>query len=400
MTPPPDAGAASGGGATDGSWRGSPRRRGRSARRARPRSRTTASSRSRSQSSTTTPLAVEVALEVEQERLDPPLGAAVVRVDADRDRGAAVERRRRRRSRTRERAASASIRRFAVGKPSVPPRASPETTIPSTSSGRPSSGRGRADVARRRELPDPRRRDAVDDRHDCARRARAARSSVEVAAARPAEAEALAGDDDLGADRRAGTIATNASGSSAATSGVNSTTSVSSTPSSASSSSRRSSVRQQLDLVAEHLARVRVERHDRRQRRPASSAAPSTARWPTVDAVERADRDRARPPLELRRRVRDFTPASAAGVARRLERRAAPHARPAPARAPSSGSRASTSDDRRAAARGRPPRPGTGRPRSAAASCSGRRAPSAIDRTYVPELDVQLEPHARRPYTR
>ena len=36
------------------------------------------------------PLAVEIALEVEQERLDPALGAAVVRVDADRDRGAVV----------------------------------------------------------------------------------------------------------------------------------------------------------------------------------------------------------------------------------------------------------------------------------------------------------------------
>ena len=34
------------------------------------------------------PLPVEVAVEVEQERLDPPLGAAVVRIRADRDRGA------------------------------------------------------------------------------------------------------------------------------------------------------------------------------------------------------------------------------------------------------------------------------------------------------------------------
>src|SRR3954451_7082481 len=34
------------------------------------------------------PLAVEVAVEVEEVRLDPPLGAAVVRVDADGDGGA------------------------------------------------------------------------------------------------------------------------------------------------------------------------------------------------------------------------------------------------------------------------------------------------------------------------
>ena len=84
-------------------------------------------------------LPVQVAVEVEQERLDPPLVAAVMRVRTDRDRCALDRRQRRRRCRSPGRAGPASTARFAVGKPSVPPRASPPTTMPSTSAGRPSS---------------------------------------------------------------------------------------------------------------------------------------------------------------------------------------------------------------------------------------------------------------------
>src|SRR5919199_200386 len=45
---------------------------------------------------------------------------------------------------------SGITRTFAVGKPSVPPRASPPTTIPSTSGGRPRSGAARSTSPPRR----------------------------------------------------------------------------------------------------------------------------------------------------------------------------------------------------------------------------------------------------------
>ena len=61
------------------------------------------------------PLAVEIAVEVEQVRLDPALGAAVVRVRADRDGGAVPERRTRRRCRSAGQTRCGSSARFAVG---------------------------------------------------------------------------------------------------------------------------------------------------------------------------------------------------------------------------------------------------------------------------------------------
>ena len=89
------------------------------------------------------PLPVQVALEVEQERLDLPLAAAVVRVRPDRDRRRRARAPRRRRCRSAGTSRCASTARFAVGKPSVPPRSSPTTTVPSTSGGRPSMPRPR-----------------------------------------------------------------------------------------------------------------------------------------------------------------------------------------------------------------------------------------------------------------
>ncbi len=94
-----------------------------------------------------------------------------------------------------------SVRRFAVGKPSVPPRASPETTVPSTSTGRPSSAAALADVASGDELADARRRDALDERRD-ARLQIETVEQREVAPTRAAEAESLPGNDQLRADRR------------------------------------------------------------------------------------------------------------------------------------------------------------------------------------------------------
>ena len=86
------------------------------------------------------PLPVEVAGEVEQERLDSPLGSAVVRVEADRDRRTMVERRTGidPEGGNEQRVLDPQVR--GRESPSVPPRASPETTTPSTSSGRPRSG--------------------------------------------------------------------------------------------------------------------------------------------------------------------------------------------------------------------------------------------------------------------
>jgi hypothetical protein len=79
----------------------------------------------------------------------------------------------------------------------VPPRASPETTVPSTSGGRP---RSRFDLSRAQELRDPGRRDAFDERHrpDVEPELR---ERVEIAGAAAPEAEVRAGDDDLRAQR-------------------------------------------------------------------------------------------------------------------------------------------------------------------------------------------------------
>ncbi len=62
--------------------------------------------------------------------------------------------------------------------------------------------------------------------------------------------------------------------------------------------------REQDDVVPEHLPRVRVEGHDRRHE-PGVQRRADHGAMSDVDAVEGADRDRPRTPLELRRCVRD-----------------------------------------------------------------------------------------------
>ena len=108
----------------------------------------------------------------------------------------------------------------------MPPRASPSTTIPSTSAGRPSSAAAAVDLALVEQLadrPTTRRPRAA---APAARRSRAARSSVEVAAPPVPEAEVLAGDDHPRADRLE-VLARELLGlDAAANSSVNSTTSV------------------------------------------------------------------------------------------------------------------------------------------------------------------------------
>ena len=118
------------------SRRASPPRRGRSGRSA------PAPSRRRVLRGETLPelhdemVAVEVSFEVEEERLDPALLPAVVRVDADRDRSPMLA----------DQAGVDPVGRDDLRRhgevrrriPQRPARASPETTVPSTSCGRPS----------------------------------------------------------------------------------------------------------------------------------------------------------------------------------------------------------------------------------------------------------------------
>ena len=73
--------------------------------------------------------------------------------------------------------------------------------------------------------------------------------------------------------------------------------------------------REQRHLVAEHLPGMRMEGDDRR-RRTMPDRGPDDRPVPDVDAVERADRDRARPPLELARRVRDVHSAASSASTR------------------------------------------------------------------------------------
>ena len=79
---------------------------------------------------------------------------------------------------------------------------------------------------------------------------------------------------------------------------MNATTSTSSGPSASRSSRRRSNVVSSCDLVAEHRARMRLERDDGRAKAGRASGLDHGA-MAEVDAVEGADRDRPLGRLEL-----------------------------------------------------------------------------------------------------
>src|SRR5581483_11021913 len=319
------------------------------------------------------PPPVEVAAEVQQEGLDPALGPAVVRVDADRDGGPVP-----------------------AGGPGVDPERGHEQARVRPEVGRreaerpsarvprddgaldldrpPEQGRGSPDVARGHEPPDLGRRDARDERDD-ARGEPQPLEQGEVAAPVAAEAERLAGHDELRADRgevRAHELLRRERGD-----------------------LRRELDHERLldpelgeqlqaplergeqrDLVAEHLARVRVEGH-RGRRRPRRHRRGHHGAVADVHAVERPDRDGARPALELLGATGDVhLPASSASTRSRTgagTRSAA-----------SAGSRASASatvSQRSGSASSTPNGPTAVRrsvtqcPPSAAAS----------ERTYVPE---------------
>ena len=367
----------------------SARRRGRSARRARASLSKTRSSRSRSQSSTHEPLAVEVALVVEQVRLDPPLGAAVVRIDADRDRRAVVARPRRRRCRRPARAAPG--RREVRGR--EPERAAALVAADDHPLDLERAARAAAaaslDVA---GVASSRMRlDETSSTSGTAPDVEAEpREELEIAGALAPEAEAVARGDDLGADRRAGTprerlrlerreLVVNAS------------TSTSSTPAACEQLEPPLDRREQLDPVAEHRrgcgSNVTTVG---RERPPRVDRGPNDRRWPrwTPSNVPIATaRGAARAPRAAARRSRRVP---AAGRRARARRRGPRRGR---ARAP-----------RPAAARAPPTRAAGLGSTSASSTSNGptsvRRSvvqwppsASAIDAHVRPRADAQLESH-------
>ena len=134
--------------------------------------------------------------------------------------------------------------------------------------------RGRADVARAHELPDPRRRNPLDERHDPRAQAQTL-EQLEVAAPGVPEAERLARDHELRPDRleiRARELLRLERGHLRRELDDERLLD----PEGGEQLEPSLERREQLHLVPEHLARMRVERHDRRSL-PASTAARTTA---------------------------------------------------------------------------------------------------------------------------
>ena len=288
------------------------------------------------------------------------------------------------------------MRRFAVGKPSVPPRASPETTVPSTSTGRPSSARRGADVAGGDEPPDrvdetpstsghdPRREPEPLEQREVAAAGRARsgtprrrpparrRSPARYERANVLRLERR----DLGRELDDERLL---------------------------DAERREQLepplerREQLDLVAEHLARMRVEGDDRRRAarpRPRPGRPPGgrrgrrrTCRSRPRAAAARARPGRARPSRRptarglarrsAARRATSLGRASSASTCARTLRHAGERVRRQPRRAPPTTAhqpvRVGLLDPERA------------RPPFAAASRSARRAPSRSSARRFPE---------------
>ena len=243
------------------------------------------------------PLPVQVALEVEQERLDPPLRAAVLRVRPDRDRraragrGARVDpvrghQQARRRLDVRGREAEARAARVARHDHALHLRRAPE------------QARGGRDLPRVQQLPDVRRGDALHERHRPHVEAELPQQ-VEIARTRPAEAEPRPRHHDLRPDRLEHTRdevlrlpPRHALGELDHEHVLD--------PGLQQQLDPPLERREQLDLLAEHLPRVRVERDGRRRESVARvERGLEHAPVPAVDAVEGAERDRPRPLLEL-----------------------------------------------------------------------------------------------------
>ena len=240
------------------------------------------------------PLAVEVAVEVEQERLDPSLRAAVVRVRADRDCGAVPERLPGVDPVRAGRRVARPLRCSPSGSRACH-RASPATTMPSSSNGRPSILRGSRQVG----IPRPRRGWRSTRRPRLLDVGTGEPGSESVSSAGPARAEPEVRSDrdrlrpDRGEVRRDELVGRKSHelGRERGDERV-----------------RDAGLGQELqpplergdeiDAVAEHDARMRVER-DHGRLEPGVDRRPEHRAVSPVDAVERPDRDRSRPPLEL-----------------------------------------------------------------------------------------------------
>src|SRR4051794_1678597 len=349
------------------------------------------------------PLAVEVAVEVEEVRLDPPLGAAVVRVHADGDGGAVAARE----------ARVDPVRRHDEVRPErkVRGRVAERAAALVAGDDRPVELVRTAEEARR--LCELSRAHGVADRcgrHACHGAGAAdvvaeAPQERQIAGARAAEAEVVPGDDDLAAhrleDARDELLRLELA-----------QLEVEADDERVLDAQLREQLelpllrRQELDAVAERDARVRVEGEDRRDE-PGCEERIDDGDVAAMDTVEGADRHRARQRLERARAVRDvhgitvsgrsISPSPAAIASRRpaWRRRTRPSSAPTTAR-PLRTAAASASSSSRSGRNGSTSGGGTIRPGSASSTANGptvvRRSStqwppsaSAIARTYVPE---------------
>ena len=249
----------------------SPRRLGRSGRSARPRSRTPArrAGAARAQASGAC------------RRGRPRSRAGTPRSGARRRRSAGSGRsrsrpggrpRRRRRCQRLEPGAGVG-RRFAVGKPSVPPRESPATTEPASSAGRPRRFAARS-TSPARAVADP-----CEETPSTSGTGRASKPRLsqqrEIARAAAAEAEARAGRDDLGAERPQHALGELLRRRSCASSGVELDDERLLNPGLGEELEPPLQRHQRLHAVPERLPRMGVER-DHRRRQPRGERSTST----------------------------------------------------------------------------------------------------------------------------
>src|SRR4249919_1459884 len=244
---------------------------------------------------------VQVAVEVEEIRLDAPLRAAVVRVRADGDRGSVAEAESRVDPvpRAREVRLQAQVRRRVAERPSTLVARDDDTVELERPAEHARCGH---DVTLRQRGSDRRRRDAGQLRHHHDLESEPLQER-EIAGSTDAEVEVRAGHHNLDADgaqvprrelprRELLQLGREGGDEDILDAGL------------ADQLEPASERGKQLDLVAERDARVRIERHDRRQEAGRAHRVDHGA-MAAVHAVEAPDGGRTRRPRELRRRPRD-----------------------------------------------------------------------------------------------
>ena len=192
--------------------------------------------------------------------------------------------------------------------------------MPSSSAGGRAARAASPTSPAREELADPARRDAVRRAAPGARRSRGVRRSVEVAAPSRPEAEALPRDDDPRPERPRMRVDELLGLEARELRRELDDEDVVRARAPPSSSRRRSNVVRSCDLVAEHRARMGLERDDRRAQARRLRGVDHGA-VAAVHAVERADRDRALGGLGVLRRAEDVHAITVSG-------RTVPAARP------------------------------------------------------------------------